>query len=70
MSVALDTVGTKGSTNGTPATTLDATGTVGAGSNRALVAQIAFDSNSVSGVTVVWDPSGANQSMTLIRRGS
>ncbi len=48
-------------------TTADATVTVGAGANRALTASLVFDNKSVSGVSVVYDPAGANQPLSLIR---
>ncbi len=48
-------------------TTADATVTVGAGANRALTASLVFDNKSVSGVSVVYDPAGANQPLSLIK---
>lgn len=49
-------------------TTVDLTTlTVGGFSNRALVAQAGFDNTGITSVTVTWDPSGTNQSCTLIK---
>jgi len=40
--------------------------TIGSGPNRALVVQINFSLKTVSGLTVKWDATGANQSLTQI----
>lgn len=52
----------------TPAATtdLDLTMTVTAGSNLAIVAQVNFGNQTPGTVTVTWDPTGANQSLTQI----
>ena len=63
--VTLDNAGASASAAST--TTADATVTVGAGTNRALTAALVFDNKSVSGVSVVYDPAGANQPLSLIR---
>ena len=63
--VTLDNAGAPASAAST--TTADATVTVGAGTNRALTAALVFDNKSVSGVSVVYDPAGANQPLSLIR---
>jgi hypothetical protein len=67
MSVALDANATA-MTAGSGVQTLDnANLTVGAGANMVLVAQLTLSVLTVSGVSVVWDPGGANQSLTLIK---
>jgi hypothetical protein len=48
-------------------TTADATVTVGPGTNRALTVGLVFDNKSVSNVSVVYDPAGANQALALIK---
>lgn len=63
--VTLDNAGTFAYAAST--TMADATVTVGAGTNRALTAALVFDNKSVSGVSVVYDPAGANQPLSLIR---
>ena len=63
--VALDNAGAPSYAAST--TTVDASVTVGAGTNRALTAALVFDNKSVSGVSVVYDPAGANQSLSLIK---
>ena len=42
--------------------------TIGSGSNRALIAQSGYGSRTLSITSCVWDPTGANQSLTLIRK--
>lgn len=42
--------------------------TIGSGSNRALIAQVAINSRTITSSSCVWDTVGANQSMTLIKR--
>lgn len=66
MAVALDSNATTDIT-GSGVTTLDLTTlTVGSGSNRALVAQVAFNLKTVSAVTVTWDPATTNQTVAQI----
>jgi len=63
--VAVDAVGNQ--SNGSGATTDDnSTLTIGTGSNRALLVVVCHAGHLSGGETVVWDPSGANQSLTLI----
>lgn len=67
--VTFDAAGTgKETTNATSATFT--TLTVGTGSNRALVAQLAFlgrsKTTAPTNITVTWDSGGTNQAMTLI----
>lgn len=66
MAVSLNTLGTKAEDDTGAVSTLDQTMTVAAGSNIALVTQLLLDISTVSGITVKWDPVGANQSMSLI----
>lgn len=64
--VALDAAGTSASAS-TVLSPFDFTGvTVGAGANRALVAQINFSLETVGSVTVTWDQGGTNQAMGQI----
>jgi hypothetical protein len=66
MSVAFDAKGTAPADQDA-VTTLDCTAlTVGAGSNRVLIATLIFSSTAPTGVTVTWDPSGTNQSLTQL----
>lgn len=66
MAVTLNANSTADAENDT-ATTIDNTSlTIAAGSNIVLIAQIAWSLHTVSGVTVAWDPTGANQALTLI----
>ena len=69
MAVAIDTVGTEGGT-GSYVETISSVGTVGSGTNRAIVCQLIFDIASVTGVSVVWDPEDANEAMSLIGKTS
>ncbi len=65
MAVSLNSLGTPDHA-GSAVTTHDAVITVNAGSNIALLLQIAFDLSTPTGVGAVWDPLGANQAMSLI----
>ncbi len=40
--------------------------TVGSGSNRALIAILEVNHAPLSGLTIAWDPAGANQALTAI----
>ena len=62
--VAFDSVGTAADTSGTAASATNMT--VGTGSNRAIVAQVTWFA-APTGITVTWDPAGANQALTLIK---
>jgi hypothetical protein len=65
MAVAFDAVGTD--TRADSATTNDnSTLTVGSGSNRALIVFVTHNNVAITAETVVWDPAGANQALTLI----
>lgn len=66
MTVAQDAIGATLSDNNTGATSISGTPiTVGTGSNRALIVEVAFLSAQAS-VTVTWDVGGTNQALTLI----
>lgn len=65
MAVGFDAVGTFFEVNAT-ANTIDNTSlTVGVGTNRALLVWACFNLSEAT-TTMVWDPGGANQSLTLI----
>jgi hypothetical protein len=65
--VTFDAKNTSGTTAGS-ATTLDNGNlTIGSGANRLLVAVLIMSNTAPSSETMVWDPSGANQSLTLIQ---
>lgn len=71
MAATIDAVGTQqGSIDATAVTSFNYTGiTVGSGSNRALIWAGTVNYSNISqpvGLTAVWDPTGANQSMTMV----
>jgi hypothetical protein len=69
MSVAFDANATS-ATSVNPGTTLDNGNlTIGSAANMVLVAQIVFR-GAITSQTMVWDPAGANQSMSLIQTKS
>lgn len=65
MSVAVDSIVSNVISDSVTSQNLT-TLTVGAGANRALVAILTLQQSAPTGVTVVWDSGGTNQSMTLI----
>lgn len=68
--VTLDACGTSDVTAGNGTTTVTSVNftnlTIASGSNRALVVVLNFGVATISGLTVVWDSGGANQSLTQI----
>jgi hypothetical protein len=56
-----------GETHSSGATTIDTqNGSVGAGANRIVIGFILLHTTDITGTTMVYDPAGANQSMTFI----
>lgn len=70
MAVTLDAVGTTHVTANAAVTKDLTTLTVGSGSNRALVVQISWSNTLPTGITVVWDQGGTNQSCTSVATAS
>src|SRR5208282_6159804 len=65
MAVAWQASGTTADTNSAQ-TLSNSSLTVGSGSNQILIAFIGFVGGIPTGLTVVWDPAGANQPMTQV----
>lgn len=72
MAVAFDADATLSSTANAVTTKTLTTLTVGSGANRALLVQVSWGaaSLSISGITVVWDAAGTNQSCTVVTGAS